>query len=295
MTTPVFTGACPAIVTPFTDTGSIHYSCLAHLIEMQIDGGSQGICIAGTTGEASTLSTEEHVDLVAFTAKQINGRVPLIAGAGKNSTVDAIEMSHKLECVGADALLHVTPYYNKASQAGLLKHFEAIDEGTHVPIILYNVPGRTGLSFTADTYYALSKRPGIVGVKEASGDFPLVLETIDKCGPDFHIWTGNDDQIVPMMALGAKGSISVLSNIAPSVVSELTSLCLSNCFSQAKDLQIKYNSLISALFMEVNPIPVKAAMNLMDLDVGGLRLPLDSLTPTLLPRLTAALKACELL
>lgn len=295
MTTPVFTGSCPAIVTPFTSTGSIHYDCLSQLIELQIEGGSSAICVAGTTGEASTLSTEEHIDLVAFSAKKINGRVPLIAGAGKNTTSDALKLSKCLEDVGADALLHVTPYYNKTSQSGLLKHFETIEHGTHSPIILYNVPSRSGLSFTAETYYNLSTMPGIVGVKEASGDFTLVLETIAKCGPDFHIWTGNDDQIVPMMSLGAQGAISVLSNIAPGVVTEITSLCLDNDFLKAKELQIKYNSLISALFMEVNPIPVKTALTAMGFDVGALRLPLVSLSPSLLPRLTEELQASNLL
>ncbi len=277
MAKPLFTGSCPALITPFTKEGTIDYSMVSQLIELHIQEGASALCIAGTTGEGSTLSLREHIALISHCSREIAGRAILIAGAGKNDTSTAVYLSRKLEEVGADALLHVTPYYNKASQPGLIAHYEAIATAVSLPIILYNVPTRTGVSFTAETYYALSQIPNIIGVKEASGSHGLFLATRALCGEEFHIWSGNDDQVVSMMALGAKGVISVLANIAPKVVTEMTSLCERGEFEQAARLQIDHASLIGTLFSEVNPIPVKTAMEFQGYQVGGFRPPLCEL------------------
>ena len=274
MREPVFTGACPAIVTPFDESGAINYDRYAQLIDAQIEAGVDAICSVGTTGECSTLSIREHIAAVNFCVKHVDHRVKVIAGAGSNDTSAAVYLSQHAEDSGADALLHVTPYYNKASQSGLIKHFEYIADRTELPIILYNVPSRTGVSFTAESYQILAQDPQINGVKEASGNFSLMAHTRCLCGDDFYIWSGNDDQVVPMMALGAKGVISVAANIAPELMVRMTHLCLDGQFEAAARLQTEHMDLIDALFLEVNPIPVKAALNLMGQDVGGLRLPL---------------------
>ena len=274
MREPVFTGACPAIVTPFDATGAVNYDRFAQLIDEQIAGGVDAVCVLGTTGECATLSLREHISAVNFCVKHVNHRVKVIAGAGSNDTSAAVYLSQHAQDSGADALLHVTPYYNKCSQEGLIRHYEYIADRTDLPIILYNVPSRTGVSFTAETYRVLSQNPKINGVKEASGNFSLLAHTRHLCGDDFYIWSGNDDQVVPMMALGAKGVISVASNIIPEVMVEMSHLCLNNDFEAASRLQIQYMDLIDALFLEVNPIPIKTAMNLLGMDAGMLRLPL---------------------
>ena len=274
MRTPVFTGCCPALVTPFDEGGSIHFAALARLIDYQITAGVDALCICGTTGESATLSVEEHDRLVDFCVKRSDGRAKVIAGTGINNTALAVELSHRAQDLGADALLVVTPYYNKASQAGLVRHYEAIANQTDLPIILYNVPSRTGMSFTAETYRILAQNPKFNGVKEASGNFSLITHTRRLCPDDFYIWSGNDDHVVPMMALGAKGVISVACNIVPEIMVQMSHLCLSGDFSGAARLQIEYAPLIDALFAEVNPGPVKAAMNLLGMDAGTLRLPL---------------------
>ena len=272
MREPVFTGACPAIVTPFDQSGAIHYDRFAQLIDEQIAAGVDAICVVGTTGECSTLSLREHISAVNFCVKYVNHRVKVIAGAGSNDTSAAVYLSQHAEDSGADALLHVTPYYNKCSQEGLIRHYEYIADRTELPIILYNIPSRTGVSFTADTYRTLSQNPKINGVKEASGNLSLITHTRYLCGDDFYIWSGNDDQVVPMMSLGAKGVISVVANIAPQLM-----------------------DLIDALFLEVNPIPVKAALGLMGRDVGGLRLPLCEISASNLEKLRAAMERAGLL
>ena len=221
MRTPVFTGSCPALVTPFDDHGTINYDAFGKLIDAQIESGVDAVCVCGTTGESATMSIREHIAAVEFCVKRVDHRVKVIAGAGSNDTSAAVYLSQHAQDSGADALLHVTPYYNKASQTGLIKHYEYIADRTELPIILYNVPGRTGVSFTADTYKVLSANPKINGVKEASGNFSLLAHTRYLCPDDFYIWSGNDDQVVPMMALGAKGVISVASNIIPQVMVEL--------------------------------------------------------------------------
>lgn len=291
----VFTGACPAIVTPFDESGAINYDRFAQLIDDQIAHGVDAICVCGTTGECSTLSLREHISAVNFCVKHVNHRVKVIAGAGSNDTSAAVYLSQHAEDSGADALLHVTPYYNKASQSGLIKHYEYIADRTELPIILYNVPSRTGVSFTAESYRILSENPKINGVKEASGNFSLMAHTRFLCGDDFYIWSGNDDQVVPMMALGAKGVISVAANIAPDVMVKMTHLCLDGRFEEASRMQVEYMDLIDALFLEVNPIPVKAAMNLMGCGVGGLRLPLCEMAPGNLDTLRRSMEHMGLL
>ena len=295
MREPVFTGACPAIVTPFDATGAVNYDRFAQLIDEQIAGGVDAVCVLGTTGECATLSLREHISAVNFCVKHVNHRVKVIAGAGSNDTSAAVYLSQHAQDSGADALLHVTPYYNKCSQEGLIRHYEYIADRTDLPIILYNVPSRTGVSFTAETYRVLSQNPKINGVKEASGNFSLVAHTRYLCGEDFYIWSGNDDQVVPMMALGAKGVISVASNIIPEVMVKMSHLCLENDFEAASKLQIQYMDLIDALFCEVNPIPVKAAMNLMGMDAGTLRLPLCEISEKNLAVLKASMERMGLL
>lgn len=285
----MFTGSCAALVTPYTETG-VNYPKLGELIERQIDAGTDAICICGTTGESVTQTEVEHQKTVEFCVKQVNGRVKVLAGAGSNVTTEAIRLSRQAEDSGADALLIVTPYYNKATQLGLIRHYEAIAEQVHTPIVLYNVPSRTGVSFTAETYQVLSRHPNIAGVKEASGNLSLAIHTQLACGPDFTIWSGNDDQVVPMMSMGAAGVISVAANLVPEVMRDMTHLCLDGRFEQAAELQLEYTGLLDALTVEVNPIPVKTALNLMGLEVGPLRLPLCEMTPDHLKTLKSTLE-----
>ena len=279
MRTPVFTGSCPALVTPFDRNGNVDYDAFGQLIDRQIEAGVDAVCVCGTTGESATMSIREHIAVVEYCVRRVDHRVKVIAGAGSNDTSAAVYLSQHAQDSGADALLHVTPYYNKASQAGLIKHYEYIADRVDLPIILYNVPGRTGVSFKAETYKVLAQNPKINGVKEASGNFSLLAHTRFLCPDDFYIWSGNDDQVVPMMALGAKGVISVASNIIPEVMVEMSHLCLKNDFEAASRLQIRYMDLIDARFIEVNPIPIKAAMNLLGMNAGPLRLPLCDISP----------------
>ena len=295
MREPIFTGACTAIVTPFDQSGAIDYAAFGALIEDQIARGIDAICVCGTTGESATMSIREHIAVVEFCVKQVNHRVKVIAGAGSNDTSAAVYLSQHAQDSGADALLHVTPYYNKASQAGLIKHYEYIADRVDLPIILYNVPSRTGVSFTAETYRVLAQNPKINGVKEASGNFSLLAHTRAICGDDFYIWSGNDDQVVPMMSLGAKGVISVVSNIAPELMVKMSHLCLDGKFEEAAKLQVEYMDLCDALFCEVNPIPVKTAMNLMGMEAGPLRLPLCEMSEGHLATLKAAMERTGLL
>lgn len=295
MRTPVFTGNCVAIATPFDANGNINYDAFGRLIDNQIEGGVDAICVCGTTGESATMTIREHIAVVEYCVKRVNHRVKVIAGAGSNDTSAAVYLSLHAQDSGADALLHVTPYYNKCSQAGLVKHYEYIADRTELPIILYNVPSRTGVSFTAESYQILSQNPKINGVKEASGNLSLITHTRYLCGDDFSIWSGNDDQVVPMMSLGAKGVISVVANINPKLMVDITHRCLEGQFEEAARLQLEHMDLIDALFCEVNPIPVKAALNLMGKDVGGLRLPLCDISPANLEVLRAAMERTGLL
>ena len=295
MRTPVFTGACPAIVTPFDANGAVNYDAFGRLIDQQIAAGVDAICVCGTTGETSTLSIREHIAVVEYCVKRVDHRVKVIAGAGSNDTSAAVYLSQHAQDSGADALLLVTPYYNKASQTGLLKHYEYIADRVELPIILYNVPSRTGVSFTAETYQTLAQNPKFNGVKEASGNFSLLAHTRAICPEDFYIWSGNDDQVVPMMSLGAKGVISVVCNIMPKLMVDMSHACLKGDFETAAKLQIEYMDFIDSLFIEVNPIPIKCAMNLVGLEAGPLRLPLCEMSPKNMETMKAAMKRVGLL
>ncbi|MDR0839183.1 MAG: 4-hydroxy-tetrahydrodipicolinate synthase [Oscillospiraceae bacterium] len=286
---PVFTGSSVAIVTPFNDAG-VDYDAFGRIIDEQIAGGTDAITVCGTTGESSTQSLEEHIAVVDFAVKHVNYRVPVIAGAGSNDTDAALMLSLEAEKSGADGLLLVTPYYNKATQRGLIEHFTYIADRVKTPIILYNVPSRTGMSFTAATYKTLSAHPNINGVKEASSNFSLIAQTVAACGEELNIWSGNDNETVAMMALGARGIISVAANVIPEAMARIADSCLEGAFKRATAMQSMYLELMDALFIEVNPIPVKTAMNLMGKDVGKLRLPLCDMEPGNLEKLKTALK-----
>ena len=295
MRTPVFTGACPALVTPFDAQGAINYDVFAKQIDFQIQHGVDAVCVCGTTGESATMSIREHIAAVEFCVRHVNHRVKVIAGTGSNDTSAAVYLSRHAQESGADAILVVTPYYNKATQTGLIRHYEYIADRVDIPMILYNVPSRTGVSFTAESYQVLSRNPKINGVKEASGNFSLLAHTRCLCGDDFYIWSGNDDQVVPMMSLGAKGVISVVSNIAPEVMVRMSHLCLEGQYEEAARMQIQYMDFIDALFLEVNPIPVKCAMNLLGMEAGPLRLPLCEMSPANLEKLKNAMSRLGIL
>ncbi|OPJ65869.1 4-hydroxy-tetrahydrodipicolinate synthase [Clostridium chromiireducens] len=269
----IFTGAAVAIVTPFTEDG-INFSELKKLIDFNIENGSDAIVIAGTTGESSTMTDEEHKEVIKFTVEYVNKRVPVIAGTGSNDTIYAVELSKYAENVGADALLLVTPYYNKATQSGLIKHYNYIADRVNIPIILYNVPSRTGVNISPETYAELAKHPRIVATKEASGDLSAIAKIKALCGDELNIYSGNDDQILPILSLGGKGVISVLSNIMPKEAHDICSLYVEGKVEESCELQTKYLDLINTLFIEVNPIPVKTALGLMGYNVGPLRMPL---------------------
>lgn len=279
MKTPLFTGSSVAIITPMHPDYSINFEKLGELIEFQIANGTSAITICGTTGESATLKDDEHLAAIRYTVECVAGRVPVIAGTGSNETAHAIELSQEAESYGADGLLLVTPYYNKCTTKGLIRHYIMIVDSVHIPAIVYNIPSRTGVAMSAPIYQELSKHPLINGVKEASGDTDIVLKTIAACGDSLNIWSGNDNQIVPYMAMGAKGVISVLANICPRATADLTGACLAGDYSKAAAMQISYMELIDALFCEVNPIPVKTALNLMGMDVGPLRMPLCEMDP----------------
>ena len=269
----VFKGAATAIVTPMTKDG-VDYENFEKLIEWQIKEGIDAIVVAGTTGEGSTLSDEEHREVLKFAVEKIAGRVPVIAGTGSNDIKYAIELTKYACSVGADAMLVVTPYYNKATQNGLIKSFTAIADASTKPIILYSVPSRTGCNITPETCAVLAKHPNIVGIKEASGNISQIAKIASLVGDDMDIYSGNDDQIVPILSLGGKGVISVLSNIAPKETARICSSFFEGNVKESKDLQLKYIDLIDALFSEVNPIPVKAAISAMGFGENYLRLPL---------------------
>lgn len=275
----IFTGAGVAIVTPMNPDESINFDRLGQIIDNQIENGTDAIVICGTTGESATMTDQEHVDCIEYAVKRVNGRVPVIAGAGSNHTSYAVWMSKEAKLVGADALLHVTPYYNKTSQTGLIRHFNAVADATDLPIILYNVPSRTGVNITPATYRELAKHPNIVAAKEASGNISQIAQIAQACGDELDLYSGNDDQIVPLLSLGAKGVISVLSNIMPRETHDICRLFFEGKIAESRALQLKLLPLINALFSDVNPIPVKEAMNMMGWECGECRLPLVSMQP----------------
>lgn len=271
----IFKGAGVAIVTPFNEAGNVNYDVLARMIDFQIENGTDAIIICGTTGESSTLSHEEHDECIRFTVEHVAGRVPVVAGTGSNCTAEAVRLSVHAEQSGADALLCVTPYYNKASQKGLIEYYTAIANSVSIPIIMYNVPSRTGCNILPQTAVTLAKTvPNIVAIKEASGNISQVAKLASLADGCIDIYSGNDDQIVPLMSLGGIGVISVLSNVAPRLTHDMAVAYLEGDIKTAVDLQLKSIPLISALFSDVNPIPVKTAMNLMGWNVGELRSPL---------------------
>ena len=290
----IFTGAATAIITPFKD-GKIDYDSFKNIIEFQISNGVDGIVVAGTTGEAATLTHEEHCQCIDFVVKQVDGRVPVIAGTGSNDTAYGIELSQYACEAGADALLLVTPYYNKATPKGLIKNFLETADKTNKPIILYNVPSRTGCNISLPVYKELAKHERIVAVKEASGNLSTIAELIDECGDYFDIYSGNDDQIVPIMSIGRKGVISVLSNILPKETHDLCNYCLNGDFAKGAEMQLKYLKLINALFCEVNPVPVKTAMATLGYCTEEMRLPLCEMEDANKEKLINAMKKHNIL
>lgn len=289
-----FKGAAVAIVTPFDETG-INFAELGRIIDDQIANETDAICITGTTGESATMSDEEHRDAIKFAVEHVNGRVPVIAGAGSNETSYAIKLAKFAESVGVNALLLVTPYYNKCTQNGLVAHYTKIADNINLPVIVYNVPSRTGVNIKPETYAKLAEHPRIVATKEANGDLTSVLRTRKLCGDKLAIYSGNDDQIVPILSLGGSGVISVLSNVAPRQTHMICQNYFDGKVDEASRLQVDLCDLIDALFCEVNPIPVKAAMKLLGWNVGQVRMPLSEIEPAHLEQLKTALKAHGLL
>ena len=290
----IFTGAATAIITPFKN-GVIDYDSFGKIIEAQISGGIDAIVVAGTTGEAATLTHEEHCECIKYVVEKVEGRVPVIAGTGSNDTAYGIELSQYACEVGADALLLVTPYYNKATPKGLIKNFLETADKTDKPIILYNVPSRTGCNISLPVYKELAKHERIVAVKEASGNISAIAELIAECGDSYDIYSGNDDQIVPIMSLGGKGVISVLSNVLPRETHDMCVNCLEGRYADAAKMQLDYLKLINALFCEVNPIPVKTAMAELGMCDIEMRLPLCEMDDANKQKLLSAMKACNLL
>lgn len=287
----IFEGAGVALVTPFYPNGEVNFDKLKELLEEQIAGGTDAIISCGTTGESSTMSHEEHVEVIRFTCQVVNGRIPVIAGTGSNSTKEAIHLSQEAEKAGADGLLLVTPYYNKATQNGLIAHYTAIAESVKLPILLYHIPGRTGVTMTPATIVKLCQDvPNIVGVKEASGNFSAIAEIMNLADGCVDLYSGNDDQIVPLLSLGGKGVISVLSNIAPQQTHDICQSYFDGDVKKSCALQLEAIPLVNALFCEVNPIPVKAALNLMGKEAGPMRLPLTEMEPQNKERLAKAMK-----
>ncbi len=291
----VFTGAATALITPMNKDGSVNFERLSSLVDEQVKGGIDALVICGTTGEKSTLNYEEHVRVIETAAKANAGRVPLIAGTGSNDTVYSVGLCEDAEKAGADAFLMVTPYYNKTSQRGLIAHYNYIADRVNKPIILYNVPSRTGVAIKPETYKELAKHPNIVATKEANGDLSAVAKTRYLCGDELDIYSGNDDQAVPIMSLGGIGVISVLSNFLPDVMHKMCADYLSGNTKSAADMQIKYTGLMNALFSDVNPIPVKAAMDILGLGAGPCRLPLYPMEEKALENLKLKLKECGLI
>ena len=269
----IFKGAGVAIVTPFHEDGSVNYEAFGKQIERQIAGGTDAIIVCGTTGESSTLTHEEHLDVIRYCIKQVNKRIPVVAGTGSNCTETAVYLSQEAEKAGADGLLLVTPYYNKCTQKGLLEHFKIVAESVSIPIILYNIPGRTGgVLIAPETVCTLCREvKNIVGVKDATGNISGVAKLMSMAAGDVDVYSGNDDQIVPILSLGGKGVISVLSNVAPKETHDICQMYFDGNIEGSRDLQLKAIPLIDGLFSEVNPIPVKKAMNLMGLEAGTLR------------------------
>lgn len=295
MKKPVFTGAGVAIITPMHEDGSINFEELGRVIEQQIAGGTDAIIICGTTGESATMTDEEQLAAVKYTVDTVAHRVPVIAGAGSNDTRHGCELARGCAACGADGLLLVTPYYNKTSQAGLVAHFNAMAEAGGIPVILYNVPSRTGLNIAPETVKLLSRNPLINGIKEASGNISQVAKIAALCGDEINLYSGNDDQVLPLLSLGGKGVISVVSNIAPALVHDCCQAWFDGDCAKALEYQMKILPLSDAMFCDVNPIPVKYAMNLLGFNAGQCRLPLVEPNEAKKAQIEAAMRAAGLL
>lgn len=288
MKKPIFTGSAAAVATPFTGSG-VDFPALQKHLDFLLENGTDALVVCGTTGEAATMSYEERMETVEAVVRHVDGRVPVIAGTGSNNTENAIALSRDAVSAGADGLLVVTPFYNKATQRGLIRHFAAVADSAERPVILYNVPSRTGVKCAAETYAQLAGHPNIQGVKEASGDLALVQKTRELCPEDFYIWSGNDDETAPIMLLGGSGVISVAANVVPREMHQLTASCLSGDFVSAGKLQLRLRKLCEALFWEVNPIPVKTAMSMMGFCQEQFRLPMCEMEEENRARLRAVL------
>ena len=288
MKQPVFSGSGVAIITPFTNDG-IDYPALARLLDFQLENGTDAIIVCGTTGEAAAMSYEERIRTIEAVVRHVDGRVPVIAGTGSNNTENAIAMSRDASGAGVDALLVVTPFYNKATPKGLIRHYTAVADAVEKPVILYHVPSRTGVKCTAEIYAALAEHPNIVGVKEAGGDLALVQKTRELCPEDFYIWSGNDDETAPIMLFGGKGVISVAANVMPGEMHRLTEACLKGDFVTAGRMQLELRKLCEALFWEVNPIPVKTALAMMGYCQERFRSPMCEMEPENRERLAGVL------
>lgn len=291
---PIFTGSGVAIVTPFSQEG-VNLETFGLLLDAQLEAGTDAVIVCGTTGEASAMTYDERMAAVEFCVDHVDGRVPVIAGTGSNNTENAIALSRDAQRAGADGILVVTPYYNKATQEGLYRHYTAVADAVEVPMILYDVPSRTGVAIQPETYARLSRHPNIVGVKEAGGNFAQIQRTRNLCPEDFYIWSGNDDETAAICLLGGVGVISVVANVLPGEMHQLTELCRQDRFREAGALQQKLRKLTDALFCEVNPIPVKTALQLMGWEVGPLRLPLCPMGESHLLQLKEALEEWALL
>ncbi|MCI9433108.1 MAG: 4-hydroxy-tetrahydrodipicolinate synthase [Oscillospiraceae bacterium] len=291
----VFTGSCTALITPFAADHAVDYPALAGLLDFQLENGTDALVVCGTTGEAAAMSYEERLRTIEAVVRHVDGRIPVIAGSGSNNTESAIALSRDAVLAGADALLVVTPFYNKATPKGLVRHYTAIADAAEKPVILYNVPSRTGVKCTAEVYAALAEHPNIVGVKEAGGDLALVQKTRELCPEDFSIWSGNDDETAPMMLFGGKGVISVAANVMPREMHELASACLSGDFVNAGKMQLSLRKLCEALFWEVNPIPVKTALTMMGRCQEVFRSPMCEMEPENREKLEGVLREYGLL
>lgn len=291
----IFTGSGVAVVTPMYEDGSLNYDELQRLINFQIDNDTDAIIICGTTGESATLTEQEHLRCIETAVRTCEGRIPVVAGVGSNNSSHALRLSKEAKDIGVDGLLHVTPYYNKTSQLGLIRHFNIMADATDLPIIVYNVPSRTGLDIKPETYKELSKHPNIVAAKEANGNISSIAQTAWLCGDELDIYSGNDDQIVPILSLGGIGVISVLANILPRECHKICELYLSGAPEASKIMQLKYLELINALFSDVSPMPVKEALLYMGFNVGGCRLPLVEMNKTAKLKLLELLRAHNLI
>lgn len=288
----LFTGSGVALITPFDENGDVNYSRLREILEFHVINHTDAIIVTGTTGEGSTLSDEEKISVIEFTVDIINSRIPVIAGTGSNDTRHAVEFSKRVEKLGVDGLLVVTPYYNKGNENGIYEHYKAIAEGVKIPVILYNVPSRTGVNLSIPLLKRLAQIENITALKEASGNISYVAEVAREV-PELDIYSGNDDMVVPVLSLGGKGVISVSANIIPDISHDMTASFLEGNVKKARELQLKYNDLVNALFLETNPVPVKEAMNFLGYEVGNCRLPLGAMNESNRARLTDILTAHE--